>query len=303
MSVTRLLNLNMLMCPPYKVPGYRSATMDRLNALRRSGYKEIDAKRPWLFSLLNKPEYRREAVTLLRFAVDTSVPLTEEINEIRNNDPQAEEFALQLVNSLANFTFVRDPLSRRVCRFHLFGIPFYVLQDGAGYMFNEGRPGEDYLDLIYSDRYYRSCMPRNLGFFDFALAHLSYLYYFERTLGSMMSAAIDKVGFMPSGTDLLDVGAGLSEVSILMKDAFHFRSVNVLDRNESLRSFWESLGTVGFYSSFEALRSIRDDFTAVICLSTFEHTVKPMEFLADLRSVMKKKGILFMILPETPTIG
>jgi len=276
-----------------------------------------DRIRPFLFKMLANPLTRAPALFVLRRMVDSSVPLIADMGQRMAENPtkrtpgEVRQFFEGLLPVLASFSFV-DAGHPRVARFHVLGIPFYVARDPeTGYMYNEGRPGEAFFNLIYSNAWYlKTPLPKFFGFpddlswpLDKRLASSKYrvdheiMRAFREFFPDLPTeSAVD----VSSGTNILAIarafkGAGWKKVAVVEP---------YLSREDFIRGLEELKGQgVDHYTGLDAILREGRQFELVTALTVLEHVLDPVDFLVRLAAITKPGGMLFLRIPETPKEG
>ncbi|MFA7000911.1 MAG: class I SAM-dependent methyltransferase [Candidatus Omnitrophota bacterium] len=276
--------------------------------------RSTDDVRGILFKGLQYPLTRGLALFFLRRFVDTSVPMIADIGpEARDpktklTQPEIEQFFKELLPTLSSFTF-RGEGYPRVARFHILGIPFYVVRNPeTGYMENEGRPGDAYFNLMYSLKWYnKSPCPTYFGrrddaswSFDIRLASAR-----ERVQSEIMEGYREYFPDLPKDS-VLDVGSGTNILALGM--AFKEQGWKTVVMQEPYSVSDSIQGDLDKQSiervpDLAGLIRTNRQFKLVTALTVLEHVPDPTAFLKQLAAVTVPGGMVFLRIPNTPAKG
>ena len=296
------------------VPVDTSRIFEKLHKIKHESFQARDSLRPYLFSLLGRRiplEVRETAIDILKDTVDESVPLIEDIYPDMPDNPtlcskeEVEEFFRLLLLTFSGFTFLLDSTKyQRICRFHICGIPFYVIRNTeSGFMLNEARPGKEYLELIYSAWYRTSPVPRHLGFaFD---EDMTWLVRMESAYSRTKEIKYALEKYFPdiSKEGGADIGAGLSTVSFSIMEELGWAGFDIVEPSPAFQKIQREWGKNRIFNSLEELIKSKRKFSLVTCLTVLEHVVDPEIFLMGLSEITQPGAMLFLRIPETPDNG
>lgn len=283
--------------------------MDEKNSRARIG-EEI---RQLLFVWLDRNRVARNVShLLLSLFADTDVPL---IANVKRNDKEnhtvlsqteVNQFFDALLPTLAT-CFCSRTDHPRVGRFHILGIPFYVLRDPeTGFMYNDPRPGQAYFDLIYSDWYTQSPLATCFGYYDDKHFPFEERLKVARARAQEINAAHQKHFKELAKTSFLDVGAGTNALALgqTMKES-GWDKVTVFEPyliGEDMKALLPK-ERIECIHNWEELTQKDEKYDCISMLSVLEHVLDPEDYLRKLYGCLRRGGMLYVRIPDTPKEG
>lgn len=166
----------------------------------------------------------------------------------------------------------------------------------CGFVFVNPRPNESELVEMYSRlTYFRN----RTELFEIARIRDGQSFNITLDVNAWYGSLAERIKKHSAGGAMLDVGGGSGRFLKFIKDHYPEFDPTLVEVNKELCSVAEEVfGLRTFNGTIEQLQLANQKFDVVVSIATIEHIFDPGAYLATIRSVMNKGGILFMTMPR-----
>ena len=166
----------------------------------------------------------------------------------------------------------------------------------CGLVFVNPRPSEDDLVDMYSNLPY---FTNRTELFEIARIRDGLSFNITMDVDEWYGAIANRIRKHVTGGAMLDVGGGSGRFLKFVKDHHPEFEPTLIEVNENLCSVArEVFGLKTFNGTIEQLKLEGGKFDVVVSIATIEHIFDPASYLANIRSVLKDGGILYMTMPR-----